>query len=179
VAGGRLVPVKRFEILVDAVVRLRARHPELELVVVGEGYRREQLEAQIHEAGAERYVTLAGRVGDDEVIDLYRRAWILASSSAREGWGMTVTEAAACGTPAVATRIAGHSDAVAEGVSGLLADGPEELVSALDRVLGDPAYRARLSEGAARHAANFTWAATARGTLEVLAAESLRRNPHS
>jgi glycosyltransferase involved in cell wall biosynthesis len=178
VAVGRLVPVKRFEILVDAVVRLRATYPDLELVIVGEGYRREQLEAQIHEAGAERYVTLAGHVSDGEVIDLYRRAWILASASAREGWGMTVTEAAACGTPAVATRIAGHEDAVAEGTSGLLADGNDELVAALDRVLGDPALRARLSEGARRHADHFTWAATARGTLEVLAAEALRRNPH-
>lgn len=179
VAVGRLVPVKRVELLVDAIVGLRARHPDLELVVVGDGYRREQLEAQIHAAGAERYVTLAGHLTDDAVVDLYRRAWVLASASAREGWGMTVTEAAACGTPAVATRIAGHSDAVAEGVSGLLADGPEELVSALDRVLGDPALRARLSDGARRHAERFTWAATARGTLEVLAAESLRRNPPS
>ena len=178
VAVGRLVPVKRFEILVDAIVRLRATYPDLELVIVGEGYRREQLEAQIHEAGAERYVTLAGHVSDDEVIDLYRRAWILASASAREGWGMTVTEAAACGTPAVATRIAGHSDAVAEGYSGLLADGNDELVAALDRVLGDGGLRARLSDGASRHAERFTWAATARGTLEVLAAESIRRNPH-
>ncbi len=92
---------------------------------------------------------------------------------------MTVTEAAACGTPAVATRIAGHSDAVAEGVSGLLADDTDELASALDRVLSDDALRGRLSEGARRHAARYTWAATARGTLEVLAAESLRRNPHS
>jgi glycosyltransferase involved in cell wall biosynthesis len=113
------------------------------------------------------------------VIDLYRRAWVLASASAREGWGMTVTEAAACGTPAVATRIAGHSDAVAEGISGLLTDGNDELVAALDRVLGDAALRGRLSEGARHHAEQFTWAATARGTLEVLAAESLRRNPHS
>ena len=179
VAVGRLVPVKRFEILVDSVVRLRARYPDLELVIVGEGYRREQLEAQIHEAGAERYVTLAGHVTDQEIIDLYRRAWVLASSSAREGWGMTVTEAAACGTPAVATRIAGHADAVAEGSSGLLADGPGELTAALDRVLGDPDLRARLSEGARHHAERFTWAATARGTLEVLAAEAIRRHPRS
>jgi glycosyltransferase involved in cell wall biosynthesis len=179
VAVGRLVPVKRFEILVDAVVRLRARHPGLELVIVGEGYRRDQLEAQIHEARAERFVTLAGHVGDDTVIDLYRRAWILSSASAREGWGMTVTEAAACGTPAVVTRIAGHADAVAEGHSGLLADNPEELAGALDRVLSDPALRKRLSAGAIEHAAHYTWAATARGTLEVLAAESLRRHPYS
>ncbi len=175
VAVGRLVPVKRFELLVEVLVALHARHPEMEAVIVGEGYRREQLEMQIHEAGAERYIHLPGRISDDEVIDLYRRAWVLTSGSAREGWGMTVTEAAACGTPAVVTRIAGHSDAVAEGESGLLAAGRDELVDGLDRVLADAGLRERLSIGARRHAERFTWAATARGTLEVLAAEAIRR----
>jgi Glycosyltransferase len=175
VAVGRLVPVKQFDVLVDALVKLHVRHPDMEAVIVGEGYRREQLEAQIHAANADSYIHLPGRITDEEVIDLYRRAWVLTSASAREGWGMTVTEAAACGTPAVVTRIAGHSDAVAEGKSGLLADSPDELVSALDRVLADPALRARLADGAQRHAEQFTWAATARGTLEVLAAEAIRR----
>ncbi len=55
-----------------------------------------------------------------------RRAWVVASSSAREGWGLTLTEAAACGTPAVATRIAGHADAVRDGRSGLLVPGTAE-----------------------------------------------------
>ncbi len=178
VAVGRLVPVKKFEVLVDALVKLHARHPDMEAVIVGEGYRREQLETQIHEAGAERYIHLPGHVSEEELINLYRRAWVLTSASAREGWGMTVTEAAACGTPAVVTRIAGHSDAVAEGRSGLLTDGPDELVSGLDRVLGDPELRARLATGARAHAERFTWAATARGTLEVLAAEALRRRGH-
>ncbi len=179
VAVGRLVPVKQFDVLVDALVKLHARHPSMEAVIVGEGYRREQLETQIHEAEAERYIHLPGRISDDEVIDLYRRAWILTSASAREGWGMTVTEAAACGTPAVVTRIAGHSDAVAEGRSGLLANSPDELVDGLDRVLADGELRARLTAGALRHAEQFTWAATARGTLEVLAAEALRRRGRS
>jgi glycosyltransferase involved in cell wall biosynthesis len=178
VAVGRLVPVKRFEVLVDALVQLKARHPELETVVVGEGYRRDQLEAQIHQAGAERWIHLPGHLTDDELIDLYRRAWLLSSASAREGWGMTVTEAAACGTPAVVTRIAGHTDAVAEGKSGLLANGGEELRDALDRVLSDAVLRERLSAGALDHATQFTWAATARGTLEVLAAEAMLRHRH-
>ncbi len=179
VAVGRLVPVKQFDVLVDALVKLHAQHPTMEAVIVGEGYRREQLEAQIHEAGAERYIQLPGHITDEEVIDLYRRAWVLTSASAREGWGMTVTEAAACGTPAVVTRIAGHSDAVSEGRSGLLADSPDELVDGLSRVLADPQLRGRLTDGARRHAEQFTWAATARGTLEVLAAEALRRRHHS
>jgi glycosyltransferase involved in cell wall biosynthesis len=91
---------------------------------------------------------------------------------------MTLTEAAACGTPAVVTRIAGHVDAVAEGRSGLLADGRDELLDGMDRVLSDPGLRAQLSAGASDHAARFTWAATARGTLEVLAAEAMLRRRH-
>ncbi|MGZ6979738.1 MAG: glycosyltransferase, partial [Acidimicrobiia bacterium] len=96
----------------------------------------------------------------------------------REGWGMTLTEAAACGTPAVVTRIAGHLDAVDEGQSGLLADGRDELRNGIDSVLSDEALRERLAAGAHQHASRFTWAATARGTLEVLAAEAMLRRRH-
>lgn len=175
VAVGRLVPVKRFDLLVDALAEVKPRHPGLEAVIVGEGYRREELESKIHEHAAERWLHLPGHVSDGELIDLYRRAWTVASTSAREGWGMTITEAAACGTPAIATRIAGHLDAVDDGRSGLLVDGHAQTVAALDAVLGDTGLRARLSEGARARARRFTWAATARGTLEVLAAEAIRR----
>jgi glycosyltransferase involved in cell wall biosynthesis len=178
VAAGRLVPVKRFELLIQALVELKPKHPDLEAIIVGEGYRRDQLETQIHEAGAERWIHLPGRLSDEQLVELYRRAWLLASASAREGWGMTLTEAAACGTPAVVTRIAGHLDAVDEGRSGLLASGTDELRDAMNVVLADASLRARLSSGATEHASRFTWAATARGTLEVLAAEAmLQRRP--
>ena len=87
---------------------------------------------------------------------------------------MSITEAAACGTPAVVTRISGHLDAVAEGVSGLLADSPGDLTGLLDRLLIDAELRATLSEGALAHAGRFTWEATARATLEALAGEAHR-----
>lgn len=173
-AVGRLVPVKRFELLVDALIRLKDAHPALEAVIVGEGYKREELEAQRYAAHAEEWIHLPGRLGDDEVLDLYRRAWVLVSSSAREGWGMTITEAAACGTPSVVTRIAGHVDAVEDGTSGIVVDGRDEMVDAIDRVVRDEALRSHLSQGAIDHAARYTWEATALGTLEVLAAEALR-----
>jgi glycosyltransferase involved in cell wall biosynthesis len=178
VAAGRLVPVKRFDLLIEALVANKAAHPQLEAVIVGEGYRRDLLETKIHEAGAERWIRLPGRIGDQELVDLYRRAWLLASASAREGWGMTLTEAAACGTPTVATRIAGHLDAVDEGHSGLLADNRDELAAAIGMVLSDADLRARLTAGAREHATHFRWAATARGTLEVLAAEAMLRKHH-
>jgi glycosyltransferase involved in cell wall biosynthesis len=177
VAVGRLVPVKRFHLLVDALIALKTRHPSLEAVIAGEGYERSALEAQLRDAHAGDWLHLPGRVDDHELLSLYRRAWVLASTSLREGWGMTITEAAACGTPAVVSDIAGHHDAVDPGRSGLLVapDAGTPLVDALDGVLRDERLRARLGKGAIEHASRFTWEASARGTLEALCTEAQRR----
>lgn len=172
VAVGRLVPVKRFDALLRALVPLKADHPDLEAVIIGEGYERSALETLRAELGARDWIHLPGRVEDDELVDCYRRAWVVASSSQREGWGMTLTEAAACGTPAVATNIAGHADAVVDGESGLLVDDIEQLSGTLGRVLGDEMLRTRLSKGALERARWFTWDATARRALEALAGEA-------
>jgi glycosyltransferase involved in cell wall biosynthesis len=175
VAVGRLVPVKRFHLLVEALVRLKAELPELRAVIAGEGYERPALETLIRGHGAGSWIDLPGFVEDEVLVDLYRRAWVVASSSLREGWGMTVTEAGACGTPAVATRIGGHEDAVADGQSGLLVDGTEDMVRALDTVLRDEMLRRRLGLVALERAGRLTWDATARGTLAALGSEALAR----
>ncbi len=175
VAVGRLVPVKRFHLLIEALVQLKATHPDLRAVIAGEGYERPALEAQLDAHGARGWIELPGFVDDDALVDLYRAAWVVASSSLREGWGMTVTEAGACGTPAVATRIGGHEDAVVDGRSGLLVESTDELVAALDAVLRDEVLRRRLGHGALEHASRLTWDATARGTLAALGAEALAR----
>ena len=176
VGVGRLVPVKRYDYLIDVLVEVKRRRPQLEAVIVGEGYEREDLEAQRHEAGAEDWIHLPGRITDEELVDLYRRAWAVAGASIREGWGMWLTEAGACGTTGVATDIAGHRDAVVSDRTGVLVERRDEFVAALDAVLGDDALRARLSAGALEHATRFTWEATALGTLEVLAADAMRRH---
>jgi glycosyltransferase involved in cell wall biosynthesis len=176
VAVGRLVPVKRFDALLRALAKVKATQPALQAVIIGEGYERPALEALRRELGADDWVALPGHVEDDALLSWYRRAWVVASSSQREGWGMTLTEAAACGTPAVATAIAGHSDAVLDGESGLLVDDVEDLWSALARVLGDDVLRTRLSRGALARARWFTWDATARRTLEALASEALAQS---
>jgi glycosyltransferase involved in cell wall biosynthesis len=67
---------------------------------------------------------------------------------------------------------------VVEGQTGLLADTREELAAGLDTVLSDAALRARLGANAREHAAPYTWEATARGTLEVLAQAAVRRRTH-
>jgi glycosyltransferase involved in cell wall biosynthesis len=173
VAVGRLVPVKRFDVLMRALATVKESQPDLEAVIIGEGYERPALEALRAELGATSWLQLPGRVDEDELVSWYRRAWAVASSSLREGWGMTLTEAAACGTPAVATDIAGHADAVLDGESGLLVRDPAALAEALGRVLGDQVLRSRLSKGALERARWFTWSATARRALEALAEEAV------
>ncbi len=172
VAVGRLVPVKRFDVLLRSLAKVKADQPELRAVLIGEGYERPALEALREELGATDWIDMPGRVDDQELVAWYRRAWVVASSSQREGWGMTLTEAAACGTPAVATAIAGHADAVLDGESGLLVEDPAELPVALSRVLGDEVLRSRLSKGALARARWFTWDVTARRALEALAGQA-------
>jgi len=175
VSVGRLMAPKRFDELIRICARVRERHPDLQLVIVGDGYERLALEEQVTALGADSWIRIAGHVSDDELLTLYRQAWVVASASIAEGWGMTLTEAAACGTPAVATRINGHTDSVREGESGLLADTSRELGDKLDLVLSDPDLRRRLTEGAERYAATLTWDATALGVLAPLAREAARR----
>ncbi len=178
VAVGRLVPVKRFELLVEALVALKPSYPDLRAVIAGEGYERPALEAQIRQSGAESWLSLPGYLPEEALIDLYRRAWVVASTSLREGWGMTVTEAGACGTPSVASRISGHEDAVQDGLSGLLVDDVGGMVAGLDAVLGDEVLRKRLGIGAQEHAAQYTWDATAARALAALGVEAIaRRDP--
>ena len=175
-ALGRIAPVKRYDMLLRAAHHARARVPGLRLHIVGEGYERPAVESAIDELDAADWVTLRGHLTEGEKIDLYRGAWIIASASAREGWGMTLTEAAACGTPAVATRIAGHADAIHEGSSGLLAEGdPRSLGDAMADVLTDDELRARLSQGALARAAELTWTNTAIQLMRVVADEVSRR----
>lgn len=168
VSVGRLVSTKGFDELMRAVARVRRHGHAVRLVVVGEGYERDQLEVLRSELGGEDWIRLAGRVSDDELISLYRQAWAVASMSMAEGWGMTLTEAAACGTPAVATRITGHVDAVRDGVSGLLADGFDEFVTNLERVVTDEGLRDKLAAGALERAAELDWDRTAAAVLTSL-----------
>jgi len=173
VAVGRLAPVKDFPRLVRILAGVRERVPDVELVIVGEGYARDEIEAVVRSVDGDPWVRLPGRISDDELRDLYRRSWVTVSASTREGWGMTVTEAAACGTPTVATDIAGHADAVVAGRSGLLRTSDAALADALVDVLTDDELRARLQVGALERAAELTWEATALANFRVLADDAL------
>ena len=169
VAVGRLMPSKNFPALLDAMAAVRRKVPNARLRIIGEGYERPNLERRIAELGAAEWCTLEGRVAPEVLLEAYRSAWIVASTSRAEGWGMTLTEAAACATPAVATRIPGHTDAVVDNETGLLVDRNDELAPAMVRLLTDHDLRQRQAAAALTRSAHFSWDRTAFDTLAVLA----------
>jgi glycosyltransferase involved in cell wall biosynthesis len=167
VAAARLAPVKRFGLLVEAAAVARRRIPELQLRIVGEGPDRVALERWIAEHDAAGWITLVGYVAHEDLREEYRRAWVVASASIAEGWGLALTEAAACGTPAVATDIVGHRSSVVDGVTGILS--PVDLLGdRLADVLADDSLRDRLAAAALARARTLTWDASALGMTRVL-----------
>jgi glycosyltransferase involved in cell wall biosynthesis len=173
VAVARLAPVKRFELLLESIAAARATVPDVRLRIIGDGPLRPDLEAWIRAHGAEGWATLLGRVTRGQLRDEYRRAWVVGSASLAEGWGLSLTEGAACGTPAVATDISGHRCSVVDGTTGVLA-ADADLGRALAGVLGDPARRDALGAAALARARTLTWDASARGVLAVLHAAATR-----
>jgi glycosyltransferase involved in cell wall biosynthesis len=170
---GRLAPVKAVGTVVTAAAALADRYPGLELVVVGDGPCRVEVEAQARRMGAPARFT--GRVSDAALVDLYRSAWLLVSASAGEGWGMTVTEAAACATPAVVVDNSGHRHAVADGVTGVLCRTGADLAEGITGLLDDPGRREAMGLAAQRRADALTWDRTAADMLGVLVADARRR----
>jgi glycosyltransferase involved in cell wall biosynthesis len=166
VAAARLAPVKRFDLLLDAAAEARAAVPGLRVRILGEGPSRVDLTRWIEDHGAEDWVELAGHVSRPRLRDHYREAWVVASASLAEGWGLSLTEAAACGTPAVATDIRGHRSSVLDGRTGILVP-PERLGPTLAEVLGDADRRAELAQAALARARTLTWDATSLGILQV------------
>jgi glycosyltransferase involved in cell wall biosynthesis len=175
VAVGRFMPQKGFEDLLPILAEVKRRVPDMDAVIVGDGPHRPVLDALAAQLDAFAWLRFAGRVDDAEVVAWYQRAWVVASASRREGFGLTLTEAAACGTPVVATRMPGHIDAVDDGVSGMLASNPAEFADAIERVLTDADLRAKLRRGALDHARRFTWEESAAVLLDALCAEADRR----
>jgi glycosyltransferase involved in cell wall biosynthesis len=176
VCVARLAPVKRQSELIEAAVVARRRIPDLQLVIVGDGPLRPSLEARIATHGAQEWITFAGRLSQRDLVAVYQRAWLVASASLVEGWGLTLTEAAACGTPAVATDVSGHRSSVVDGVTGVLAP-LERLGDTLADVLADHDRRARLAAAALARARTLTWDASARGILAALHGQVRRRHP--
>lgn len=167
---GRLKRYKELDVVLEAVARLQRTEPAPRLLVAGKGDDRPRLEAAAAERGVAGRVEFLGYVSEDRKREILRRAWVVVYPSPKEGWGLTNVEAAACGTPVVASDSPGLRESVRDGESGLLVPHADAgaWADALRRLLTDEGLRARLAEGGVRHAAAFSWERAAAETEEEL-----------
>lgn len=156
---GRLKRYKGLDVVLRAVELLRERGTALRLLVAGKGDDASRLRRLARRSGLGERVEFLGHVSESRKVELLRRAWVNIYPSPKEGWGITNVEAAACGTPSVASDSPGLRESVAEGVSGFLVphDDPVAWADRLAELCGDEELRDRLGRGALRHAARFSW----------------------
>jgi glycosyltransferase involved in cell wall biosynthesis len=197
VVVARLAPVKRIHLIFETAHIVRTSGRPVQVEVIGDGPLRAELTEWIRVHQAEDWITLRGRVDEGELVKAYQRAQLLVSASHAEGWGMSITEAGACGTPAVVTDISGHRDAVIPDSTGLLVtdrpiaqspivgssgDGsrdsastlPIHMAAAIHSLLDNPQRWAEMSKAARAQAESLSWDRVAAAHLEALASEVLR-----
>jgi D-inositol-3-phosphate glycosyltransferase len=168
---GRIQPAKAPDVLLRGLARLRETDPELAHrivpVFVGGPSNTDLywLPRLAGELGLGAKVQWRTPRSGEALAQVYRAADAVAVPSYNESFGLVALEAQATGTPVIAAKVGGLTTAVAEGTSGLLVDthSSDDWAAALGRLLRDGALRDRLAAGARRHAALFSWQATAEG----------------
>jgi glycosyltransferase involved in cell wall biosynthesis len=164
---GRIKRYKGIQHLLEAVALLRADGLPAVLRVVGSGDYLDSLRRRTASLGLSDCVSFTGFVSGSRKVAELRSAWVAALPSEKEGWGLTVIEANACGTPVVASDSDGLRDSVRHGSTGLLVPHGDvaALAGALRSILTDVDLRERLSAGGLEWARGFTWDRAAEGTL--------------
>ncbi len=167
---GRLRRYKGVWVALEAFRKFAAKHPQGRLVFAGSGPEEKAMKEAVRRWGLQDRVEIKGWVSHDEKRDLLRNAVALVQSSFKEGWGLTIMEAAACGTTSLASRVPGLQDSVLDHRTGFLfqAGNSSELAELMHRVLANTIERKMLEADARTFALGFSWERAAKLTLEAL-----------
>ncbi|MGD8627527.1 MAG: glycosyltransferase family 4 protein [bacterium] len=167
---GRIKRYKRVDVLLKALKIVRREVPGVRLRVAGSGDHLNALQDLTGRLGLSDLVDFMGFVTEEQKIEMLRQVHVVANPSSKEGWGVTVIEANACGTPVVASNVPGLRDAVVHGETGLLVPygDVEALARGLTDLLLDDAMRESLAGNALEWAGRFSWDASARGILDEI-----------
>jgi glycosyltransferase involved in cell wall biosynthesis len=162
---GRLAPSKRIGDILLALAQFRRATGRGTLWIVGSGserYRRSLMQTA-QRLGIAESVAFFGRVSTKEKHRLMAEAHALVVTSVREGWGLVVTEASACGTPAIVYDVPGLRDSVRNESTGLVVPPqPHHLADAMMRLTADSALHARLADEGRRLSQTFSFDESAR-----------------
>ncbi len=149
-AVGRLVPIKGYDVLVNALKEAAREMPQLVCIIVGEGEAREDLSKQIKEAGLESRVLLAGYFPREKTLSALASCDVFAMPSRYEGTPIALLEAGSLGCPIIASNAGGIPELVSHEEHALLVppEDAHDLAQALTRLATDRALARRIGENA-------------------------------
>ncbi len=177
---GRIKKYKSVDHLLKAFRIVRLQVKDAKLVIIGDGDGLPELKRLTQTLGISDAVTFTGFVPVEEKVRLINQMHLVVNTSAKEGWGLTVTESNACGVPVVASNVPGLRDAVIPGETGLLYEYGNigQLAGNILKLLGDEPMRLRFAAAAKTYAATFSWDDCADRMLKLLEeAAAKKRNP--
>lgn len=156
---GRLKRYKSVDVVLRALARLAEDRVRVRLIVAGKGDDRLRLERLAAGLRLEALVDFLGYVSEDEKVSLLRRAWANVYPSPKEGWGITNIEAAACGTPSLASDAPGLRESVVDGRTGRLVPygDVDAWAAAVRGLVAAPEEMERMGRAAVGFAGRFTW----------------------
>jgi glycosyltransferase involved in cell wall biosynthesis len=175
---GRLMRYKSADVAIRALAILRETRPDARLYIAGDGPDQERLQRLARRLQVSGAVDFLGYLPHEQKVELLWRCHVLLNPSPKEGWGLTVVEANACGVPVVASRRPGLMDSVRDNVTGRLVEygDARAFAAACDALLADPQLHAQTVEAARRWAAGFRWEDATVQTEEILE-QTLREAP--
>jgi glycosyltransferase involved in cell wall biosynthesis len=144
---GSLITTKQIDTVIRAFDRMGDRD-NVRLLVIGDGPEEQSLKAMVMRLGLSQNITFVGRVAPSKIPEYLAALDALILSSSSEGRPNAVLEAMAAGVPVIASDIAGVRELIRDGTTGLLfpVGDDRELVTQMERLIGDPVLRVRLSE---------------------------------
>ncbi len=160
---GRIKKYKRIEHIIDALALILRRIPDVRLKIAGIGDHLPALQQYSKQKNLTPYIDFVGPIKENEKAELLGNASLFVTTSQKEGWGITVIEANAAGTPVVAYDVPGLRDSIVHNETGILVpdNNVQLLAESISQLLQQPERLAIMSAKARAWSERFTWDASA------------------
>jgi glycosyltransferase involved in cell wall biosynthesis len=159
--AGRLIHEKRVDLLLNAIAVAKKEIPTITCAIIGDGPERGLLEHLAVKLGVEENVSFTGFVDQDGLTAYMKASKVFVLPSIREGFGLVIVEANACGLPVISIRhdMSAVRELVEDGVNGFLVNdiSSREIAEAITKLVTDEALRERLAENGFAMAKKYGW----------------------
>lgn len=174
---GRIRPYKNIDIAIKAFAKITKKYPTAKLTIAGWGESLPKLKQLAKDLKLTKSVIFAEKVSEEEKIKLLGQSWAMIQPSSFEGWGITVIEANACGTPVIATDAIGLRDSVLHDETGVLIPIRNDiaLAKAMVEIITNKDKTAKLSKNSVAWAYNFDWSNISTNFLDTIKRQLIKK----